>query len=108
MTDLLGSPATSFLVISTLEVAPAREAEFFLELLAERHYHVAALVLNKVLPDVLLDHDAATAARTLPNAAENSRPGSSGRPSWTSTRRTSVTCWSRWARRSSTSRSCPA
>lgn len=65
VTDLLGSSVTSFLVISTLEVAPAREAEFFLELLAERDHHVAALVLNKVLPDVLLDRDGAASARLL-------------------------------------------
>ncbi len=75
VTDLLGSPATSFLVISTLEVAPAREAEFFLELLAERDHHVAALVLNKVLPDVLLDRDGATAARTLAKRGRDLAPG---------------------------------
>ena len=65
VTELLGSPQTSFLVVSTLEVAPAREAEYFLELLSERDYHVGALVLNKTLPEFLLDRTAADAAKVL-------------------------------------------
>jgi anion-transporting ArsA/GET3 family ATPase len=65
VTTLLGSPQTTFLVVSTLEVAPAREADFFLRLLTERGYHVGALVLNKVLPDFLLDRTASEVARTL-------------------------------------------
>ena len=69
VTELLGSPRTSFLVVSTLEVAPAREAEFFLELLTEREYHVGALVLNKTLPDFLLDRSAADAAKVLAKRA---------------------------------------
>jgi len=62
---LLASPSTTFVVVSTLEAAPAREARFFLDLLDERNLHVGALVLNKVLPDYLLDRPAATAARRL-------------------------------------------
>ncbi len=69
VTELLGSPLTSFLVVSTLEVAPAREAEYFLELLTEREYHVGALVLNKTLPDFLLDRPAADAAKVLTKKA---------------------------------------
>ena len=69
VTELLGSPRTSFLVVSTLEVAPAREAEFFLELLSERDYHVGALVLNKTLPEFLLDRSAADAAKVLTKKA---------------------------------------
>jgi anion-transporting ArsA/GET3 family ATPase len=65
VTTLLGGPQTTFLVVSTLEVAPAREAEFFLKLLTERGYHVGGLVLNKVLPDFLLDRPATDVARTL-------------------------------------------
>ena len=65
VTTLLGGSQTSFLVVSTLEVAPAREAEFFLELLTERHYHVGALVLNKVLPELLLDSAATDSARLM-------------------------------------------
>ena len=69
VTTLLGSPQTTFLVVSTLEVAPAREADFFLRLLTERGYHVGALVLNKVLPDFLLDRPATEVARVLAHQA---------------------------------------
>jgi anion-transporting ArsA/GET3 family ATPase len=70
VTALLGGPQTTFVVVSTLEVAPAREAEFFLELLAERRYHVGALVLNKVLPQFLLDQEAQDAATKMRNESE--------------------------------------
>ncbi len=65
VTSLLGSPQCSFLVVSTLEVSPSREAEFFLEVLGQRKYHVGALVLNKVLPELLLSREGADAARKL-------------------------------------------
>lgn len=65
VTELLGSPQTTFLVVSTLEVAPAREAAFFLSLLEQRRYHVGALVLNKVLPELLLEKPATETARHL-------------------------------------------
>jgi anion-transporting ArsA/GET3 family ATPase len=62
---LVEGPATSFVVVSTLEAAPAREAEFFMELLAERKLHLGALVLNKVLPTFLLDRTASASARQM-------------------------------------------
>ncbi|MFN7148086.1 MAG: ArsA family ATPase [Microthrixaceae bacterium] len=65
VTELLGSQQTTFLVVSTLEVAPAREAAFFLSLLEQRRYHVGALVLNKVLPALLLEKPATETARQL-------------------------------------------
>ncbi len=65
VTALLGGPQTSFVVVSTLETAPSREAEFFLDLLTERRYHVGALVLNKVLPAFLLDVEGAKSAKVL-------------------------------------------
>ncbi len=65
VTELLGSQQTTFLVVSTLEVAPAREAAFFLSLLEQRRYHVGALVLNKVLPQLLLEKPATETARHL-------------------------------------------
>jgi anion-transporting ArsA/GET3 family ATPase len=70
VTALLGGPQTSFVVVSTLEVAPAREAEYFLELLSSRRYHVGALVLNKVLPGLLLDREAAKSAKLLAHQGE--------------------------------------
>jgi anion-transporting ArsA/GET3 family ATPase len=75
VTALLGSSQATFLVVSTLEVSPAREAEFFLEVLAQRRYHVGALILNKVLPEFLLSRKGADAARLLtkqgPSIAED-------------------------------------
>lgn len=65
VTALLGSPQTTFLVVSTLEVAPSREAAYFLSLLEQRRYHVGALVLNKVLPELLLDPRGTEAAGLL-------------------------------------------
>ena len=62
---LFESPAVSFVVVSTLEAAPVREAEYFLRLLEDRRLPVGALVLNKVLPDYLRDRDAAAVASTL-------------------------------------------
>ena len=71
VTELLGGVQTSFLVVSTLEVAPAREAEYFLELLAARRYHVGALVLNKVLPDYLVDREGTRSAQALAKHADD-------------------------------------
>ncbi len=65
VTELLGSAQTTFLVVSTLEVAPSREAAYFLSLLEQRRYHVGALVLNKVLPTLLLDKAGTSTARML-------------------------------------------
>ena len=62
---LLHDRRTTFLVVTTLEAAPVREAEFFLAALAEQRFHTGALVLNKVLPAYLLDGDAARAAERL-------------------------------------------
>lgn len=62
---LLRDRRTTFVVVSTLEPAPVREAEFFVSALAERHLHLGALVLNKTLPDYLLGADGEAAARVL-------------------------------------------
>ncbi len=63
--QLLHDHRTTFVVVSTLEAAPVHEAEFFVDALAERDFHLGALVLNKVLPSYLLDDAAAVAARRL-------------------------------------------
>ncbi|MBA2282389.1 MAG: ArsA family ATPase [Acidimicrobiia bacterium] len=60
---------TTFVVVSTLESAPVREAEFFIEELRTRKLHLGALVLNKVLPSSLLDRKATTTARMLEDKA---------------------------------------
>jgi anion-transporting ArsA/GET3 family ATPase len=79
VTRTLEDRRTTFVVVSTLEEAPVREAEFFIEALHDREFHLGALVLNKVLPGYLLDDAAAAAAEVLcrraqPIAAEVADP----------------------------------
>ena len=62
---LMHGAGTTFVVVSTLEAAPVREADFFLKLLDKRDYHVGALVLNKVMPEYLLNQTAAKTADLL-------------------------------------------
>jgi anion-transporting ArsA/GET3 family ATPase len=62
---LLHDRRTTFVVVSTLEAAPLREAEFFISELAARKLHLGAVVLNKTLPDYLLGEEADAAARAL-------------------------------------------
>lgn len=52
---LLSDRRTTFVVVSTLEAVPLREAEFFAEQLTSKKLHLGAIVLNKVLPDYLSD-----------------------------------------------------
>jgi len=66
---LLHDRRTTFVVVTTLEAAPVREAEFFLAALADQKFHTGALVLNKVLPEYLLDPEAARVAEYLVAAA---------------------------------------
>ena len=56
---------TTFVVVSTLESAPVREAEFFIDALEAESFHLGAVVLNKVLPSYLLDTKAAKAAKAI-------------------------------------------
>jgi anion-transporting ArsA/GET3 family ATPase len=62
VTRVLGDRRTTFVVVSTLESSPVREAEFFISELQERNLHLGAIVLNKVLPKYLLDQDATAVA----------------------------------------------
>jgi anion-transporting ArsA/GET3 family ATPase len=68
---LLHDRRTTFAVVTTLEGAPLREAEFFCEELTARGYHLGALVLNKTLPALLLAADGARAAGVLEADAES-------------------------------------
>ena len=67
---LLHDRRTTFVVVSTLEAAPVREAEFFIDVLTDKKFHLGALVLNKVLPDYLLDEAASARAARLSRSAE--------------------------------------
>jgi len=62
---LLEDHGTTFVVVSTLEPAPAQEAEFFVEALTDRKLALGAIVFNKVLPIELFSHDAAKVADRL-------------------------------------------
>ena len=55
VTRLLSERRTTFMVVSTLEATPVREAEFFSAELTARKLHLGAIVLNKVLPEYLRD-----------------------------------------------------
>ncbi|HTK16036.1 MAG TPA: ArsA-related P-loop ATPase [Acidimicrobiia bacterium] len=59
---LLHDRRTTFAVVTTLEAAPLYEAQQFCATLLDRNFHLGALVLNKTLPDTLLDPTAAAAA----------------------------------------------
>ncbi|MHB8668940.1 MAG: ArsA family ATPase [Acidimicrobiales bacterium] len=65
VTRLLHDRRTTFLVVTTLEASPLREAEFFIDALADEHFHLGALVLNRVLPSYFLEPKVARVARRL-------------------------------------------
>jgi anion-transporting ArsA/GET3 family ATPase len=65
VTRTLEDRRTSFVVVTTLDAAPAREAEFFAGALAERRYHLGAVVCNRMLPPYLTDKTGASAAETM-------------------------------------------
>lgn len=69
VTALLGDRRSSFIVVSTLEVSPVAEAEFFIETLADRGLNLGAVVLNKALPTYFLESDPTEAARQLDDDA---------------------------------------
>ncbi len=62
---LLHDKRTTFIVVSTLEAAPLHEAEFFVDALSDKRFHLGAVVLNKVLPAYLLEAGAAVVAERL-------------------------------------------
>jgi anion-transporting ArsA/GET3 family ATPase len=72
---LLHDRRTTFVVVSTLEPAPAHEAEYFIRALDRMDFHLGALVLNKVLPAYLLDPVACRAADELAARAPEIAPG---------------------------------
>jgi len=75
---LLHDRRTSFVVVTTLEGAPLREAQFFCEALTDRDFHLGALVLNKVLPEFLRSVEGRAAADAMladPEAAAGALSG---------------------------------
>jgi anion-transporting ArsA/GET3 family ATPase len=89
---LLRDTRTTFLLVTTLEAVPAREAEEMVASLRDRRLHLGLLICNKVLPGALLDPDAArladelaAAAVTIGPAVAGSLPRGSGSPELVST-----------------------
>jgi anion-transporting ArsA/GET3 family ATPase len=70
VTRTLEDRRTAFLVVSTLEPTPVREAEFFAQALRARGYHLGAVVLNRVLPDYLRDREGLAAADAMSARAD--------------------------------------
>jgi anion-transporting ArsA/GET3 family ATPase len=65
VTRTLSDNRTTFVVVTTLEAAPVREAEFFIDALRDRDFPLGAVVLNKVLPDWFGDREATGVAQRL-------------------------------------------
>jgi anion-transporting ArsA/GET3 family ATPase len=70
VTRTLQDDRTSFVVVTTLEPDPVREAEFFIAELRRRRYHLGAVVFNRALPAYLRDRDARVAAERLRDEAD--------------------------------------
>jgi anion-transporting ArsA/GET3 family ATPase len=66
---LLGDARTTFLVVSTLETAPAHEAAYLARELLRRDFDLGAIIANRVLPSALTRRGAATSAKRLASAA---------------------------------------
>lgn len=62
---LLRSRSTAFAVVTTLEAEPFSEAEYFCTKLREYSMPLRGLIVNRVLPEALLDRGAVRAATTL-------------------------------------------
>jgi anion-transporting ArsA/GET3 family ATPase len=71
---LLHDRRTTFVVVTTLQAAPVDEAEFFVNVLRDKRFHLGALVLNKVLPSYYLDEDAAARADRLCDSSSDVAP----------------------------------
>ena len=75
VTRLLSDRRTTFMVVSTLEATPVREAEFFSAELTARKLHLGAIVLNKVLPEYLCDPRTDKLAQSMKARAEELAEG---------------------------------
>jgi anion-transporting ArsA/GET3 family ATPase len=68
---LLSDRRTTFMVVSTLEAVPLREAEFFAAELTARKLHLGAIVLNKVLPTYFQEAEGAAIAEAMKERADD-------------------------------------
>ena len=67
---LLRAEQTTFMVVTTAETVPVREAERFAAALERRSLHLGLLVANRVLPQVFLEPAAVRAAEAMTRRAE--------------------------------------
>ena len=68
---LLVDPRNAFVIVSTLEAAPAHEAGYLAEELQRRKMSLGAIILNRTLPAAIRQPVAAKAARDLCAASED-------------------------------------
>ena len=66
---LLGDHRTTFVVVSTLEAAPAHEAAYLARALEQRDFHLGAIIANRVLPAEFTAKGAANSAKRLHTAS---------------------------------------
>jgi anion-transporting ArsA/GET3 family ATPase len=66
---LLGDHRTTFVVVSTLEAAPANEAAYLARELGRRDFHLGAIIANRVLPAEFTAKAAANSAKRLLTAS---------------------------------------
>lgn len=71
VTRTLEDRRTSFLVVSSLDDEPLREAEYFVRELSARKYLLGGVVLNRVLPAYLVDRGARRAAEAMRDGADD-------------------------------------
>lgn len=65
---------TSFIVVSTVELTPLREAEFLVQELHRRKYSLSGVIVNRILPSHIVDSNIDGAADHLrDNASSNDR-----------------------------------
>jgi len=69
VSGLLRDPRTTFMVVTTLETAPAFEAARFSDELVRRRLHLGLIVVNKALPASFVDPQASYVAELLQSRA---------------------------------------
>lgn len=70
VSHLLTDQRCGFVVVTTLEQVPFAESKFFLEEINKRNMHLLAVVMNKVLPDLLRSKENLEVARELESQKE--------------------------------------
>ena len=72
--QLLGDHRAAFVVVTTLEAAPAHEAGYLARELDRRDLHLGAVIANRTLPSRFTRPEAADSARRLASALDDPAP----------------------------------